>query len=66
LEAATGATATVVGTPARLLFDAPLADLGISAEDALMVGDDVDADVRGAEALSMTGVVVRRREVPRG
>jgi ribonucleotide monophosphatase NagD (HAD superfamily) len=47
LEAATGATATVVGKVARLLFDAPLADLGIAAEDALMVATIIDADVRG-------------------
>jgi HAD superfamily hydrolase (TIGR01458 family) len=59
LEAATGVAATVVGKPARLLFDAPLAELGIAAEDALMVGDDIDADVRGAQALGMTGVLVR-------
>lgn len=59
LEAATGVTATIVGKPARLLFDAPLADLGIAADDALMVGDDIDADVRGAQALGMTGALVR-------
>ena len=59
LEAATGVTATVVGKPARLLFNPALADLGIAAEDALMIGDDIDADVRGAQALGMTGALVR-------
>ena len=59
LEAAIGVTATVVGKPARLFFDAALADLEIAAEDALLVGDDIDADVRGAQALGMTGALVR-------
>ena len=59
LEAAIGVTATVVGKPARLLCDAALADLEIAAEDALLVGDDIDADVRGAQALGVTGALVR-------
>ena len=62
-RAATGVRATVGGKPTRLLFDAALADLGIAAEDALMVGDDIDADVRGAQALGMTGALVRSGKV---
>ena len=59
IEAATGVEATILGKPAAPLFDAALADVAIAAEDALMVGDDLDADARGAQALGMTGVLVR-------
>ena len=59
IEAATGVEATIVGKPATPLFEAALSDLGVPAEEALMVGDDLDADVRGAQALGITGVLVR-------
>ncbi|HEX2306937.1 MAG TPA: HAD-IIA family hydrolase [Jatrophihabitantaceae bacterium] len=59
IEAATGVEATIVGKPAAPLFEAALADLGVPAEKVLMVGDDIDADVHGAQALGMTGVLVR-------
>jgi HAD superfamily hydrolase (TIGR01458 family) len=59
IEAATGVEATIVGKPAAPLFEAALADLGVLADQALMVGDDIDADVSGAQALGMTGVLVR-------
>jgi HAD superfamily hydrolase (TIGR01458 family) len=59
LEAASGARATVVGKPNRSMFDAALASLGVSAQAAAMVGDDLDSDVRAAQALGITGVQVR-------
>lgn len=59
LEAAAGIEIPVVGKPASAFFGAALADLGVDPADALMVGDDVTADVLGAQALGMTGVLVR-------
>jgi HAD superfamily hydrolase (TIGR01458 family) len=59
IEAATGVEATIIGKPAAPLFEAALADLGVPTDKVLMVGDDIDADVRGAQALGMTGVLVR-------
>ncbi len=59
LEAAAGVRATVIGKPERAMFDVALASLGVEARDAAMVGDDLDTDVRAAQALGITGVQVR-------
>ena len=59
LEAAAGIEITVVGKPAAAFFDGALVDLGVDAEDATMVGDDLVSDVLGAQAVGMTGVLVR-------
>ena len=57
LEYATGREAVVVGKPARAFFAAAIADLGL--ERAVMIGDDVEADVGGAMAAGLPGVLVR-------
>lgn len=59
LEYAAGVEAEVVGKPTRAYFDAALAGLGTGAEEAWMVGDDVEADVGGAKAAGLRGVLVR-------
>ncbi len=57
LEYATGRDAVVVGKPAREFFHAAMADMGVSR--AVMVGDDVEADVGGALSAELPGVLVR-------
>jgi phospholysine phosphohistidine inorganic pyrophosphate phosphatase len=57
LEYATGHDAVVVGKPAKAFFQTALADMGL--EQAVMVGDDVEADVGGAMAAGLPGVLVR-------
>jgi len=57
LEYATGREAIVVGKPAPAFFEAAIADMGL--ERAVMVGDDVEADVGGAMAAGLPGVLVR-------
>jgi HAD superfamily hydrolase (TIGR01458 family) len=59
IEEASGVRATVLGKPDRDFFETAVTDLGLPAEDVAMVGDDVDADVLGAQAAGMTGVLVR-------
>ena len=59
LEYAARVEAEVVGKPSRAYFDAALAALGAAPAEATMVGDDVEADVGGAKALGMKGVLVR-------
>ncbi|MDO8122543.1 TIGR01458 family HAD-type hydrolase [Isoptericola sp. b490] len=59
LEAAAGVRATVVGKPEPAMFDAALASLGVRPEECAMVGDDLDTDVRAAQARGITGVQVR-------
>ena len=59
LEAATGLEAVVLGKPAPTSFRAGLDALGLSAGRVAMVGDDVENDVLAAQALGITGVLVR-------
>ena len=59
LEAATGLEAVVLGKPAPSSFRAGLDALALPAERVAMVGDDVDNDVLAAQAVGITGVLVR-------
>jgi HAD superfamily hydrolase (TIGR01458 family) len=59
LERALGRQAVVAGKPAPTAFLAGLRALGVPASAALMVGDDVENDVLAAQAVGMTGVLVR-------
>ena len=63
LEAALGRTAVVTGKPSPEFFGTGLDSLGLSAERVAMVGDDVETDVLAAQALGMTGVLVRTGKV---
>jgi HAD superfamily hydrolase (TIGR01458 family) len=57
LEYATGREAVVVGKPAQAFFLSAMADMGL--ERGVMVGDDAEADVGGAMAAGLPGVLVR-------
>jgi len=59
LEAAADAPVTVVGKPAPAFFAAALSELGVDARRAAMVGDDIHADVLGAQDAGISGVLVR-------
>jgi HAD superfamily hydrolase (TIGR01458 family) len=59
LEYAAGVEAEVVGKPTRAYFDAALAELGATVAEAVMVGDDVEADIGGAKAAGLRAVLVR-------
>lgn len=59
LEHASGVSATVVGKPEPGMFAAGLADLGVGAGETVMIGDDIDSDVRGAQAAGLHGILVR-------
>jgi HAD superfamily hydrolase (TIGR01458 family) len=59
LEYAAGVTAEVVGKPTRAYFESALAGLGATADEAVMVGDDVESDVGGAKAAGLGAILVR-------
>jgi HAD superfamily hydrolase (TIGR01458 family) len=59
LERAAGVEATIIGKPAPAMFEGALRSMGVAAGEAAMVGDDIDSDVRGAQARGITGVQVR-------
>ena len=59
LEIAAGIEIPVVGKPSPDFFMAALRELGASPAGSIIVGDDIDSDVRGGQLLGMTGVLVR-------
>jgi HAD superfamily hydrolase (TIGR01458 family) len=59
LEYAAQTEAEVVGKPTAAYFESALADLDAVPAEAVMVGDDVEADIGGAKRLGMRGVLVR-------
>ena len=59
LEYAAGVEATIVGKPSTAYFAAALAALDADPELTWMVGDDVDADVAGAQRFGLKTVLVR-------
>jgi HAD superfamily hydrolase (TIGR01458 family) len=58
LEAAVGIEIPVVGKPAPEFFRAALFELDGGSDEVIIVGDDIDSDVRGGQAVGMTGVLV--------
>ncbi|HWM13643.1 MAG TPA: TIGR01458 family HAD-type hydrolase [Gaiellaceae bacterium] len=59
LEYAAGVEAQLVGKPSRAYFEGALAELGATPSQAVMVGDDVEADVAGAKAAGLRAILVR-------
>ena len=59
LEKAADCEAAVIGKPSGLFFQAALQALAIDAARVLMVGDDMEADVHGAQQAGIAGVLVR-------
>ena len=59
LEFATGAKATVIGKPSPDFFLHALRQLGCRAEEAAMIGDDIETDILGAQRCGLAGYLVR-------
>jgi ribonucleotide monophosphatase NagD (HAD superfamily) len=59
LEYATGQTARVLGKPSPEFFTAPLDALGRGPDTALVVGDDLTADIGGGRSVGAATVLVR-------
>ncbi|NVM93023.1 inorganic pyrophosphatase [Variovorax sp. SG517] len=67
LEAAAGQQAIVTGKPSPVFFQAALDAVGVTAAEALVVGDDLLTDIEGAKASGIASVLVRtgKGETPR-
>jgi 4-nitrophenyl phosphatase len=53
LQAATGVAPEMMGKPAAPMFERALAVVGASAANTLMIGDRLDTDINGAQAVGM-------------
>lgn len=59
LEYAAGTTAAVMGKPDEAFYATAVDGLGLTADEVVMVGDDIRTDVEGAQRSGLTGVLVR-------
>jgi HAD superfamily hydrolase (TIGR01458 family) len=59
IEQAAGMEAVVAGKPAPACFQAGLELLGLGPDQVMMVGDDLEADIMGAQAMGIESVLVR-------
>jgi len=59
LEYLTGKTAQIMGKPSSSFFNRVLADADITADQVVLIGDDLDSDVGGAQRHGMTGILVK-------
>jgi HAD superfamily hydrolase (TIGR01450 family) len=66
VASAAGARPIVVGKPEPPLFELALQRMGIGVDEAAMVGDSIDSDVRGARRVGMTAVLFAPKGGPDG
>ena len=59
LEHATGRAPRVFGKPAAAFFQAAATALGAAPGELVMVGDDIHADIGGAQSAGLRGVLVK-------
>ncbi len=59
LEYATAKKAALMGKPSPGFFQMALSDLGIKADEACMIGDDIITDVQGGQNMGMLGILVK-------
>jgi HAD superfamily hydrolase (TIGR01458 family) len=59
LEYASGKMATVLGKPAPAFFKLAVDSMACRPEDVVMIGDDAEADVGGAMAADLQGILVQ-------
>lgn len=59
LEYAAGVEAVVVGKPAAPFYEAAAGSMGLPPFRTAMVGDDIETDVGGAQAVGAAGILVR-------
>ena len=59
LEFATGQRAEILGKPAVSFFHEAAASMGLVPEKVLMVGDDIESDILGAQKAGMKACLVR-------
>ncbi|KAL7638780.1 UNVERIFIED_CONTAM: hypothetical protein RMT77_010314 [Armadillidium vulgare] len=59
LEYACDIKATVIGKPSAQYFEVALNDLNVSPNEAVMIGDDINSDIGGAQKCGLKGILVK-------
>jgi len=59
LEYASFQEATIVGKPSATFFQLALESMGLEPHEVVMIGDDIESDIAGAQKLGMKAILVR-------
>ena len=59
LEFASNRQAMVMGKPSKEFFNAALSELGFPAREVVMIGDDIQSDIKGAQKSGIKGWLVK-------
>ncbi len=59
LEFSAGKKGQIIGKPSPHFYSLALNDLNLSPENVVMIGDDIDSDIFGAQRMGMRGVLVK-------
>ncbi len=59
LEYATGKKSIVMGKPSKAFYHMALEQMKLSADQVLMIGDDIDSDIGGAQEVGIKAILVK-------
>ncbi|CAG1020074.1 partial D-glycero-D-manno-heptose 1,7-bisphosphate phosphatase, partial [Patescibacteria group bacterium] len=59
LEYASGKNAIIIGKPSPHFFQMALDDMSLNANEVAIIGDDIDSDIGGGQAIGLTGILVK-------
>ncbi len=59
LEYASGQQATIIGKPSPAFFHSALQDINLPSKNIAIIGDDIDSDIGGAQAVGLNTILVK-------
>jgi len=59
LEYASAQTALLIGKPSKEFYHLACADMGINPSECIMIGDDIEGDIKGAQKAGIQAVLVQ-------
>jgi len=59
LEYASGKKASLIGKPSEAFYHLACADMGMNPSECVMIGDDIEGDVKGAQDAGIKAVLVK-------
>jgi len=59
LEFAANKEGILIGKPSSAFFETALSDLKLKKDEVVMIGDDIESDIKGAQSLGMRSVLVQ-------
>ncbi len=59
LESASGKTAKIIGKPSKGFYHLACASMDAEPSECVMIGDDIESDIAGAQAAGLQAILVR-------